>query len=72
MALHHRLRHLEKRLVPPPNEICDGCGLPLQSPPRRGRADIRVTWRGADEARPPDCPACGQTNVIWIEFDRAG
>jgi hypothetical protein len=71
MNLDSRLKRLE-RLAPAASPLCPLCGLPPAWARREGPVTFEIGWHAPGETKPPPCPACGQTNVIWIEFDRAG
>jgi hypothetical protein len=48
------------------------CGLPSAWVLRKGPVKFEVGLQKPGEKKPPPCPVCGQSNVIWIEFDNAG
>jgi hypothetical protein len=72
MPLHDRLNRIEKRVAPPRPNNCASCGLALPGARSAGPASITVSWHAPGDPVPEPCPACGQTGVIWVEFDHAG
>ena len=71
MNLAARLSRIE-RLAPPPPRCCPACGLPRPGTPVAGPVSFDIGWREPGETKPPPCRVCGQSSVIWIEFDKAG
>jgi hypothetical protein len=73
MRLVHRLARLEQAAVVMPGKPCPDCGyVPPASARRGGPVKIEVGWHEPGEAKPPPCAVCGQSNLVWIEFDNAG